>query len=103
MVWDMSDEERFVIIGRMTSELAEAKRKAAFASRQMEEFVQALEAILRLVRARTGAAHIQSRVPFPAAVTDYADLSKLRALVQEQDAALARTEELERKLAELGI
>jgi hypothetical protein len=97
----MSDEEKFAIIGRLTMELSETRQHAAFLTQELEFAIQALETFLASIRPRTRWGP-RPPVELPDYAKKYTDLTKLLALIEEQDQTHQRMEELDQKLRAMG-
>jgi hypothetical protein len=97
----MSDEEKFSIIGRLTLGLAEIRKQAAFLAQELELAIKGLETFLASIRPRTRWGP-RPPVELPDYAKKYTDLTKLLALIEEQDQTHQRIEELEQKLRAMG-
>jgi hypothetical protein len=97
----MSDEEKFAIVGRLTMELAESRNDAAFLAQKLEFAIQGLEAFLASIRPRTRWGP-RPPVELSGYARKYTDLTKLLALIEEQDQIHQRMEELDQKLRAMG-
>lgn len=100
----MSEPDKAKIVGGLTIEAAELRKSSAFIRKELELAVDALDAFTQSLRPRTHIAsmtHVKPNTQEYA--TKYSDISKLLALVKEQDDIADRAEAVRKQLSELGV
>ena len=100
----MSEQDKATIVGNLVLEAGQVRRDIEFTRNELNLVATDLDALLSSIRPRTHGISQNPPVPMKlgAYVQKYADLSKLVALVDEQDALLKKAADLGQRLTELG-
>lgn len=103
----MSEQDQIQIVGRLTLQAAELRKKSAFVNAELENALKDFDVLVQSLRSmvgrriinRDGSAH---KLEVRDYVRKYADVSKLNDLLSEQDRLWTEAEEIRAKLSELG-